>query len=61
VELAADAARRANVPLRWTQAGSEPIALLTLPERTEALGNRRVVLESVSLLPGRLVLEGRSE
>ena len=61
VELAADAARRANVPLRWTQAGREPIALLTLPERTEALGNRRVVLEGVSLLPGRLVLEGRSE
>lgn len=61
VELAAETARRANVPLRWTQAGREPIAVITLPERTEALGNRRVLLESVSLLPGRLILEGRTE
>ena len=61
VELAADAARRANLPLRWTQAGREPIARLTLPDKTEALGNRRVLLESVGLLPGRMILEGRTE
>jgi len=49
------------LPLRWTQAGREPIARLTLPDKTEALGNRRVLLESVGLLPGRLILEGRTE
>lgn len=61
VELAADAARRAQVPLRWTQAGREPIALITIPERAEAWGKRRVLLESVSLQPGKLILAGRTE
>ncbi|MFM7070289.1 MAG: hypothetical protein ACKO38_00640, partial [Planctomycetota bacterium] len=61
VEMAADAARRANVPLRWTQAGREPVALVTLPERSESWGNRRVRLESVTLAQGLLVLEGRTE
>jgi hypothetical protein len=61
VKLATDAARRANLPLRWTQAGREPIALLTVPERAEAWGNRRVRLETVSLLPGKLILSGRTE
>lgn len=61
VEMASEAARRANVPLRWTQAGREPIALVTLPERSEALGNRRIRWQSVTLSPGLLVLEGRTE
>jgi len=57
----ADAARRGNAPLRWLQAGGDPVALWTLPERPADLGGKRLLLEQLELADGQLILRGRSE
>ncbi len=59
-EIAARAAR-ANVPLRWTEVGGAPVALIRPPLDASEVGRRRVVLDRLQLDQGQLVLGGRTE
>lgn len=54
-------ARRADVPVRWDQTGSDPIALIRLPSHIADLGDRTVVFERLELRDGEIVFGGRSE
>lgn len=54
-------ARRADMPVKWDQAGGDPIALIRLPSQIADLGDRKVVFERLELRDGEIVFGGRSE
>jgi hypothetical protein len=51
-------ATSSDLPLRWTQVRGAPVALLRIPMQVED-SERRLVLDRVDLLKGRLLLAGR--
>ena len=57
----AERAARANVPLRWTEVGGAPVALIRPPLDASDAANRRVVLDRLRLDQGQLLLGGRTE
>jgi hypothetical protein len=57
----ADQAARANVPLRWTEVGGAPVALIRPPLDASDGRHRRVVLDRLQLDRGELVLGGCTE
>jgi len=61
VEQATAAARRSNLPIRIDAAGDAPVVLITVPAQSEAWPDRRLTLQRVELLLGRVILGGRSE
>src|SRR5262245_7081908 len=56
-----DRAARANIPLRWTEARGMPVALVRVPIERNEDGDRRLLLERVSLADGALTIGGRIE
>jgi hypothetical protein len=57
----AEQAARANIPLRWTEVGGAPVALIRPPLEASDGGHRHVVLDRLQLDRGQLVLAGRTE
>jgi len=57
----AERVARANVPLRWTEVGGAPVALIRLPLDSSNSANRRVVIDRLQLDHSQLVLGGRIE
>lgn len=57
----AEQAARANVPLRWTEVGGSPVALIRPPLDASDGRHRRVVLDRLQLDRGQLVLGGSTE
>lgn len=57
----AEQAARANVPLRWTEVGGAPVALIRPPLDASDGPYRRVVLDRLQLDRGQLVLGGCTE
>lgn len=52
-------AARMDIPLRWAQAGGDPVAVITLPVRGEADG-QQAWLETLELRDGQVHLAGHS-
>ena len=55
------AARRGNVPLRWTQVDGDPVALVTVPITHEDYAHREIYVDSIALEEGALHLAGHTE
>ena len=56
-----EAARRGNLPLRWTQVDGDPVALVTVPITHEDYAHREVYLDSIEMRDGALHLAGHTE
>jgi len=54
-------AAQAGLPLRWTEAGGKPVALVRLPLDPKAFKGRQLTLERLELQEGELVVGGRTE
>ncbi|MBW8883925.1 MAG: hypothetical protein JF612_03925 [Planctomycetia bacterium] len=57
----AERAALANVPMRWTEVGGAPVALIRPPLDTSNSAHRHVVLDRLRLGQGQLVLGGHTE
>ena len=55
------AADKAKIPLRWSDEGGYPVAIVTLPPQSEHIEGRIVHLEKLEVREGELVLRGRAE
>ena len=58
LEQLSDAARRADLPLRWAQIEGDPVALITLTEAHRTQADQTVSLEAIEVRPGELVFAG---
>ncbi|MFO0902883.1 MAG: hypothetical protein U0939_07780 [Pirellulales bacterium] len=56
-----EAARKQDLAVRWSQSGSVPVALWSIPERSTELGGRRITLQRIELRNGQVRVSGRSE
>lgn len=61
IDEISERAARSGLPLTWSELEGDPVALVTVPEQIEELKNRRLKLETIALLPGELLLSGRTE
>ena len=55
------ALRRLGMNVAWTEHNSDPVALIDLPPEKIRIGKRKVEIEAVELVKGKLVLSGHSE
>ena len=53
-----DAARRADLLLRWAQRDGDPVALITIPRGEEENAQDRFLLKTIEIRSGELVLSG---
>lgn len=61
VERATAAARRAHVRLRWSQAGGDPVALVTLPTQHRQFPARHIHVDTIELRSQELLVSGHTE
>lgn len=54
------AARQAEIDLRWVQRDGDPVALITIPHEHDDSDVDRFVLELIELTPGKLTVAGRT-
>jgi hypothetical protein len=54
-------AAQAGLPLRWTEAGGKPVALVRLPLDPKAFKGRQLTLERLAFQDRELVVGGRTE
>jgi hypothetical protein len=59
--LITDAARQADVSLKWTQVDDDPVALITIPRNHEDYLHGEIRIESLSLDDGQLYLSGTTD
>jgi hypothetical protein len=52
------AASNSRIPLRWSQAGGDPVALLTIPSKHEELAEGEVHLDTIELREGSVYEAG---
>lgn len=55
-----EAARRADIMLRWAQQDGDPVALITIPHEHDAKDQEKFVLEMIEISQGELIIAGRS-
>jgi hypothetical protein len=54
-------AARADIPLRWTEVGGAPVAIVRLPLESKEADRRRVVVERLTISAGELLVAGRTD
>ena len=48
----------AGIPLRWTQEGDDPVAIITIPLEREEFPNHQLIVDQLELRDGEIVFSG---
>ena len=52
--------RRLGMNVTWTEINSDPVALIDLPSEKIRIGDKRIEIEAIEFLAGKLILSGHS-
>ena len=55
------AAKRSDLPLRWSQTEGEPVALVTVPVQHEDYAHREIYVDKIEVRDGEIYLAGHTE
>lgn len=53
------AARQADLPLRWAQRNGDPVALITIPYQSDGEDSKPIIIETIDIGEGTLTIAGR--